>query len=207
MEEKKDLQVSPEEVLASKIPDEVFAKTLGVKPEELEMMKDLEAREKVQNKPQQGTLKEVPMKKDEKGNPLPVVQHDGLTRQQRRAEKQRDPHRNAKNNKARRVQTAAVTIKHETKFGPITEETGYKRKIVHSAVKTKLQKDAVKKQDKILEAWEKQKLAQKKAKENESEGNDGGEVVRDTVPGSTLPEDAGTGAQADAQQSNDSRVE
>jgi hypothetical protein len=95
------------------------------------------------NKPLQGSLKETPMKKDEKtGTYLPVHQSDKPNRKERRKIKQPTSKRNRKNTKGRRVQIAPVMVTvDQTKYGDVKLSTGYNRKIRHTTAETKVNRN------------------------------------------------------------------
>ena len=67
----------------------------------------------------------------ESRKPLPAYEPEHPNNKQRRAIKQRRPHHNAKQTDGRKYQTVDITVKKETKFGPVDVPTGWTKKITH----------------------------------------------------------------------------
>jgi hypothetical protein len=97
-------------------------------------------------------VKALPMQKrivkDSKGREkivyLAAHQPEFPNNSQRRAEKQRKSHQNAKQTKGRVHQTVEIMAEQDTKFGPVKVPTGFFRKIVHNLALDKIVRNHLK---------------------------------------------------------------
>lgn len=95
------------------------------------------------NKPKTGSWKGTEVKRDDKGNILPVHSSQAPNRWERRLEKQPKTKRNRKNTAGRKTQTAPVMqVVDKTQYGNIVVPTGYQRKIIHNSAAVNARKNS-----------------------------------------------------------------